>query len=169
MPWTHADRGFYVLFLRITRIILRGIDYRVESKNVEVKPQTSKPRRRGRRRARPGAGVDRRAHPWRVATRWLHACGDRAPKRTAVLPLYHYQQLLLELICFVLNCLLVLLLLQSTVRNVRKSRRPGPGRRRAAPRWVEAGPSLLILALTSLLDPSWHIVRHREVVTVPRP
>ena len=33
-------------------------------------------------------------------------------QKTAVLPLYHYQQLLLELICFVLNCLLVLLLLQ---------------------------------------------------------
>ena len=105
-------------------------------------------------------------HPWRVATRWLHACGDRAPKRTAVLPLYHYQQLLLELICFVLNCLLVLLLQYvMCVKAVDPAQAAGAPRRAA---WVEAGPSLLILALTSLLDPSWHIVRHREVVAIPR-
>jgi hypothetical protein len=74
-------------FLRITRIILRGIDYRVESKNVEVKPQTSKPRRRGRRRARPGAGVDRRASMARgytLATRVRGPCAKTNRCITAV-------------------------------------------------------------------------------------
>ena len=78
-------------------------------------------------------------------------------QKTAVLPLYHYQQLLLELICFVLNCLLVLLLQYvMCVKAVDPAQAAGAPRRAA---WVEAGPSLLILALTSLLDPC--LVAHR--------
>ena len=56
LPWTRiGSRFLFTLFygLNGTRIILRGIDYRVKSKNVEV---TSKPRA-----ARPGQAGPARA------------------------------------------------------------------------------------------------------------
>ena len=79
-----ADRFAIVLFTLFygchesTRIILRGIDYRVKSKNVEV---TSKPRA-----ARPGqAGRGRR--PSCIHGAWLHRTRVRGP--CAKKPLYY--------------------------------------------------------------------------------
>ena len=73
---------YFYLFLRITRIILRGIDYRVESKNVEVTTNQQAAA------ARPGqAGRGRR--PSCIHGAWLHAGYTRAGTVRQNEPLYY--------------------------------------------------------------------------------